>query len=340
MNIEEMRDCAGMIIPAWYPESMAQADMEALIHSCTRDAAAFAAPENIRLVIDGAPSALAAARALHRRAGGFEIDSMPVNEGKGGAFAAGLRRLLANPGIRFFVTRDHDNDHLAQDTPNLVSLADRMVRELGHERVMAIGRRISIHRHLGFERGEFEWFMNEVVQEAAKYAMARDGRVANEQFSAAYEPVLDMQTGFKCYTRETARIMIAALDEAPALAPGLDVRRHGAEIPVIVETLLRGGAVGEVNRLSHENQPMSTYDTAGRVRVKGTVLAWVFLRTGIPLCAARQLLLNAMGRRVLSKDAAGLRALADISNWALQKAGEIRSEPADPIAGLAQAEYF
>ena len=329
-----------MIIPTWYPETMSAAGMEALIHASTRDAAAFAEPGNIRLVIDGSPSALAAARALRRRSGGFEIDSMPENEGKGGAVATGLRRLLENPRVRFLVVRDHDNDHLAQDTPNLVNLAEHMVRELGHEMVMTIGRRISIHRHLGFERGEFEWFMNEAVQEAVKYAMARDGRVANEQFIAAYEPVLDMQTGFKCYTRETARIMLEALDNALALAPGLDVRRHGAEVPVIVETLLRGGVVGEVNRLSHENQPMTTYDPAARIEVKGTVLAWAFLRTGIPLPAARQLLVNAMGRRVLGKAGPGFGALADISNWALRKAGEIRSEPAPAIADFAHAEYF
>lgn len=340
MRLEDLRECAGMIIPVWYPESMARGDIETLLDACIRDVAPFAAPANVRLVIDGAPSALAAATALHGRIGGFEIDAMPGNEGKGGAVVTGLRRLLKNPRIRFFVTRDHDNDHLAQDTPNLVNLAENMVRELGHERVMTIGRRISIHRHLGFVRGEFEWFMNEVIQDAVKYAMARDCRVANEQYIAAYEPVLEMQTGFKCYTRETARMMIEALDKATMLAPGLDVRRHGAEVPVIVETLLQGGVVGEINRLAYENQPITTYDLAGRVKVKGTVLAWTFLRTGVPVAVARQLLLNAMGRRVLSKDADGLKALVELSNWALRKTGELRSEPVEPMVTLAHAEFF
>ena len=85
---------------------------------------------------------------------------------------------------------------------------------------------------------------------------------------------------------------------------------------------------------------MTTYDLAGRVQVKGTVLAWVFLRTGVPVAVARQLLLNAMGRRVLSKDFDGLKALMDLSNWALRKTGEVRSEPAEPIVALAQAEFF
>src|SRR5205814_350950 len=159
------------------------------------------------VVVDGSSRALEATENVRKKLGGFEILYKEKNEGKGGAVASGIERLLKNASVQFIVPRDHDNDHLANDAVNLVNLAAKMQRDTGHDRVISIGRRTSVHRHLGFVRGEYEWLMNEVVLEATKFAMARQGNVINTQYVAAYEHVPDMQTGFKCYGRGAAQLL-------------------------------------------------------------------------------------------------------------------------------------
>lgn len=336
----DVRATTGMIIPIWYPATTPAPEMETLISACIDDACVFAEPSRILAVVDGAPAALAVARRSRRRRKNFQILALNSNLGKGGAVAAGIKQLLANPSVQYLVTRDHDNDHLAQDTPNLVRLTAKMTTSLKTDLVAVIGRRTSTHRHLGFTRGEFEWFMNEVAYNAARFAMARQNNVPCEQFCAAYEQTPDMQTGFKCYTRASAALLVQTLEEAERFAPGLDVRRHGAEIPILIEILLQGGALGEINRLAYEHQPLTTYDLAGRIAVNGTVLAWVLQRAEIPLPAARQILLNAAARRLLAKEEAGCNALMELINWTLSRLAGIRGKTIEPVATPAMADYF
>lgn len=340
LSITSLRPRVGMVIPTWFPDSLPQEEMQSVLTSCLVDAAHFAEPSNVLVVIDGSEASHRAAQSVQAELGNFEILFKEQNEGKGGAVASGIERLLQNPNVQFIVTRDHDNDHLANDALNLVRLAAQLQRDTNSDCVMSIGRRSSVHRHLGFVRGEYEWLMNEVVFEAVKYALAREGKTVNTQYFAAYEPVPDMQTGFKCYTRTTAQLLVDALQRAPQETPDLDVRRHGAEIPVIVETLLRGGTIGEVTRLAWENQPLTTYDLAGRVQVKGTVLAWSLRRADVPLAVARQLLSNAIARRLMAKEEKGLSDLLSLANWTLDKLSGYRGESLEPIEELRLAEFF
>jgi hypothetical protein len=314
--------------------------MQRVLAPCLVDVEPFARAENVFVVVDGSPKAREAAERVREKLNSFRILFQEKNEGKGGAVAHGIERLLQNSAVQFVLARDHDNDHLANDSVNLVSLAARMKQDTGSDLVMSIGRRSSVHRHLGFVRGEFEWLMNEVVWEAAKFALARQNRTVNTQYSAAYDLVPDMQTGFKCYTRATAQLLVDALRAAPTIAPGLDLRRHGAEIPVIVETLVRGGVLGEITRMAWENQPLTTYDLAGRVAVKGTVLAWALQRTEVPTAVARQLLTNAIGRRIMSKEDHGMADLLRLANWTLDKLREFRKETIQPLDPPRLSEYF
>lgn len=340
MTLAEMKKSTGMIMPVWYPEKTPLEQMGEVLAPCLVDVAAFAEPRNVLVVVDGAPWVMPAVERVRKQIGGFEILSKATNEGKGGAILSGIDRLLANDAIEFVVTRDHDNDHLVNDALNLVNLAAKMQRDLQNDLVLSIGRRVSVHRHLGFVRGEYEWLMNEVCFEAVKFALAREGRTVNTQYFAAYELVPEMQTGFKCYTRATAQLLVDTLREATRLTPGLDVLRHGAEVPVIVEAFLRGGIVGEVTRSAWENQPLTTYDLRGRLRVKGTVLAWTLQRTDIPLPVARQLLLNAIARRTLVKEDKGSADLLALANWTLERLSAYRGEPREPIQQIGLAEYF
>jgi len=335
-----MKSITGMIIPAWHPDSMPALEIEQIMTPGLADGTLFAKPRNVLLVADGSPATVRAARNIHARLGGFDILALKRNVGKGGAVAAGIRRLLANSAIRFIVVRDHDNDHLVNDAPNLVRLADHIVRSEGHDRVVTLGRRSSIHRSLGFIRGEFETMMNDVIMDAAFFALARSGQTLNTRYVAAYDRVPDMQSGFKCYTRATAKLLIRALDDIGRVTPELDLPRHGAEVPPLVETLLAGGIVGEIGRLAQERPPMTTYDRAGRFQVKGTVLTWTLQRTGVPLPTARQIFQNAIVRRVMAKDRRGLADLLRLVNDVLIKLSKYRGEKADLIRQMHFADYF
>lgn len=340
LTLTEMKKNTGMIVPVWYPESMTLEEMERVLAPTLADVGVYAQSENVLAIVDGAPKTHEAALRVQKRMGSFEVVYKEKNEGKGGVVATGLERLLKNPSVEFIVARDHDNDHLTNDALNIVNLAAKMQSDTGSDLVTAIGRRTSVHRHLGFVRGEYEWMINEVAFEAAKYALARQGRTMNSQYYAAYEMVPDMQTGFKCYGRRAARLIVDALHQSSTLTPGLDLRRNGAEIPPIIETLLHGGTIGEVMRSTCETQPLTTYDLAGRVQVKGTVLAWTLLRTDAPMPVARQLLINAVARRLMSKEEKGLADLLALANWALEKLAVFRGESAEPIKGPKLSEYF
>lgn len=339
VSIARMRELTGVIVPSWFPPSYPPEQAEAVLAETMADNALFATPENTLVVSDGSPLAAAAAENVRKRDGRFSVLPLAVNAGKGGAVAAALRRLLDNNALRYFVVRDHDNDHLANEAPNLVSLAEKISADTGAGPIVVIGHRQSIHRCLGFVRGELEEMMNEVVLEAVKLCLARDGKAVNLQYASAYAFTPDFQSGFKCYSRDAARLLLAALDGAGRLSPGLDIPRHGPEVPVIVETLLHGGVMGTISRLTGEEKPLSTYDPETRIECNGTVLAWTLQRAGTPLPAARQLLLNAMARRLLIKDPQGLSTLLALSNWVLEKLSGYRKETFSPIAGLHLADY-
>ncbi|NLB55814.1 MAG: glycosyltransferase [Lentisphaerae bacterium] len=338
MQLEEMRHNTGMIIPVWFPESMDIELMKQTLMPVLTDAMHICNGDNILIVIDGSVHARDATFRLRDKLGHFEVLILEKNLGKGGAVAAGLKRLFKNPDLEYFITRDHDNDHLANDALNLARLAKHMRSELGHNRVMTIGRRTSIHRHLGFERGEFEVMMNEFSFAAATFSAARSGFVFDTQFFAGYDLVPDMQTGFKCYTRDTACLMITSVEQLAV--QDLDIQRHGAEIPPIIETLLAKGTIGEINRVSWENQPITTYDSKNRIEVKGTVLAWVLMRSALPLEVAKQLLANAIARRTLAKEENGMDTLKKIANWALTKAAAIRDDHFEPLQKITFSDYF
>lgn len=340
MTLAEIKQTTGMIVPVWFPESMSEAEMARVLRPALEDVEPFAESRNVVVVVDGAPKAHEMVLALRKKLKGFEVLFLEENAGKGGAVAAGIERMLENASVEYIVPRDHDNDHLANDAVNLVRLAAQMRRDTGNDLVVTIGRRSSIHRHLGFVRGEYEWMINEVCFEATKFALAREGRALTTQYFAAYEMVPDMQTGFKCYTRASGKLFCQTLQGAGKLTPGLDVRRHGAEVPVLVETLLRGGTVGEVNRLAWENQPLTTYDLAARVQVKGAVLAWALQRTNVPPSVARQLLTNAIARRVMAKEEKGVADLLSLANWTLEKLATLRNEKIEPIQQPKLSEYF
>src|SRR5437879_68292 len=127
-----------MIVPVWFPENMSLENMERVLTPTLVDVGAYCSKENVLAIVDGAPKTHEASLRVQKRIGGFEVVYKEKNEGKGGVVATGIERQLKNPSVRFIVVRDHDNDHLANDSLNLVNLAAKMQSDTGSDLVTAI----------------------------------------------------------------------------------------------------------------------------------------------------------------------------------------------------------
>jgi glycosyltransferase involved in cell wall biosynthesis len=108
------------------------------------------------------------------RAAGAEVHAFPENRGKGAALGAAFAILFAR-GFTAVVTVDADGQHLPEEIPHLLAVADAD---------LVLGTR----DHLFAEMGTVRRFSNGLSSRAIS-------RVAGQSFS-------DVQTGFRLYARE------------------------------------------------------------------------------------------------------------------------------------------
>jgi hypothetical protein len=257
------------------------------------------------LVVDASPTAQAAAERLQRRCQAqqgktFTVLSLPENQGKGGAVAAGLHYLLENTSVEAVVIRDADGDHFINDVPHLARLGWQISTEQGTDLIVVNGGRRERHRPLGFIRGQYELFVNDIVWHSLAYACARSGRVLPQQY-LNYSPVPDFQSGFKLYSRTAAARIVEIGNSLRQTAPAM--LRWGCEVWPVVELLLAGGVIGEINRIALHAQPLSTYNGSSRQRIYGSILQWTFRRLEVPAPAAQQLFDNALSRILMASHA-------------------------------------
>ncbi len=269
----ELAPRIGMVVPSWFPPDHAVGDAAAVLATALADLETVLAPANCLVVCDGSAVAAEAAR---RVAGGFELlelDDGP--HGKGGAVGRGLERLLARD-LDWFVIRDHDGDHFLCDTPRLVRLGLQM-REAS-ELVLVNGGRSSPARPMGWLREKYERLVNEAVWRGLHYHAARAGRAVDEAWLLPGEPVPDLQSGYKCYSRAAAERVAAAYDTSDWIA-----RRWGCEVVATVEVIAAGGLFGEVQRSALDHQPLTTYEGgADRARLHADLLLGTVTRLDLP----------------------------------------------------------
>lgn len=302
---EELRTALGMVVPLWFPPDMTAEQGEALLTTSLADAESLMQWPHVVLVVDASPSAQIAAERLQtrcqaRHGTAFVVLSLPENLGKGGAVAQGLHYLLENTGIESVVVRDADGDHFINDVPHLARLGQQIVAEQGTDLVVITGGRRELHRPLGFIRGQYELLVNDIVWHALAYACARAGRVVPQQY-LNYGCVPDFQSGFKLYTRASAARIVEISRALHHTAPAM--LRWGCEVFPIVELLLTGGIIGEINRIALHVQPLSTYNGASRQCIYGSILQWAFRRLEIAAPAAQQLFDNALSRSLMASQA-------------------------------------
>jgi glycosyltransferase involved in cell wall biosynthesis len=127
--------------------------------------------QDVLVIDDGSSDGTAEAA----NAAGAEVHSFPENRGKGAALSAAFA-ILFSRGFTAVVTLDADGQHLPEEIPRLLAVAS--------DADLVLGTR----DHLFAEMGTVRRFSNRLSSRAISWA--------------AGQPISDVQTGFRLYTRE------------------------------------------------------------------------------------------------------------------------------------------
>jgi len=325
---EEIRPALGMVVPVWFPEDFPRVRMRRILSVTLRDCGFYVEPLNIKVVVDGAPWCSDVLDEV-REETDIEFDDvhLETNRGKGAAVCAGMRRALARSDVAFVAVRDADGDHFLNDVPHLFRIGKQVVRETGNSSVLVIGRRSSVHRPLGFLRGEYERLLNRVIVDALMFDLARQGEVLNTQYWVEDPP--DLQSGYKLYSRASVEQIVDVLSDRGE--DGEKAARYGSEIVPFVEIVLAGGIAGEISRVTYNEQPTSMYSGERRPVFYGQRTLWVFRRLNIETHQAKQLLDNGVSKSLLRTDPRGMEELRKLRAYVLEGLGAIAPAEEMPL---------
>ncbi|MGQ9631423.1 MAG: hypothetical protein ACUVXI_14095 [bacterium] len=311
----------GMVVPVWFPEDTPGSSAERILRTALEDCTICVHPSRLLVVVDGSRVGLSAAESIRKGSPDFEILFFEENRGKGAAVASGMESLLGMESVGLIAVRDCDGDHFIGDLPHLFRIAKQIIGENTNELVGVIGRRADLHRPLGFVRGEYELILDRLILEGLKFRLAREGMVLDCRYFAPYSDLPDFQSGYKVYSRASARLIVDAMSNRKDVFPDFDVMRYGCEIVPIVEIVLAGGILGEVGRIAYEAQPQTAYGGERRVEFYGRKAMWLLERLGIAPPLSKLLLDRAIVRSSLYKDAAGEKELMSFRDFVLRGEG-------------------
>jgi glycosyltransferase involved in cell wall biosynthesis len=177
------------------------------IASVVERARAVFAP--VLVIDDGSTDGTAAAA----RAAGAEVHRFPANRGKGAALSAAFE-ILFGRGFTAVITVDADGQHLPEEIPRLLAASANADLVLG------------TRDHLFAEMGAVRRLSNRMSSRAISWA--------------AGQPISDVQTGFRLYTR-------TLIERTGFPEPGFE-----AESAVVVRAVRRGCRVATTPvRLGH-----------------------------------------------------------------------------------------
>jgi hypothetical protein len=319
--LEALRHHTGVVIPAYLPPGIDVAQGEGLLRDTARGVCAQVGdPGAVCLSVDGAQYGGEAVGALARDLGTALVVA-PENRGKLQAAMLGTNRLLADPEIRYVILIDQDGDHFPNELVNFVRAALHLARRSGDEPLMILGQRRSLHRPLGWLRGELEILADRVLLRALQYHAAITGTPLALEYAEPVGEVPDFHSGYKLFSREVAT---AVFSTPPALC-GMDedaAYRHACEAAMTVRAFLNGARLGLVNRSTFNQQPVSTFELFDRHRLTVDMIAWPCKRLGIPPVFVRQWLANVIpsltldtlvpeGREILARIVEGVMASLD-----------------------------
>jgi hypothetical protein len=297
-SFEILRRHTGVVIPVYFP---AQGDRAVGLELLRDTAQSYVQqvddPSSICLSVDGAGHGQEEARHLAAECGA-QFVCAPQNKGKLQAVRHGMARLLERSELCYLAQADADGDHFANELLNLVRAAGH-ARAQGVEEVLVLGRRLSKHRPMGLLRGELEELADRVLLDALSYRAALSGRPLQLEYATAHEEYPDFHSGFKLFSRETARQVF--LGEPRLCGVSEDAYfRHGCEAAMTVEALLAGARLVLVNRSTFNEQPVSVFGLLGRERLVADKIIWPCKRLEVPAAFVDQWLKNHLPRLLLN----------------------------------------
>jgi len=344
LSERSVREITGMVVPVRFTGKTPICLAENLLALTLDNLQKYLRPENVCLVVDGDERSLKVATKVRDEfsksgAGAFQLLHLEENRGKHYAVTEGILRLVGNESIHHFVVRDCDADHFISDLPNLVRSACHISAQERTDRVLVIGRRIDRHRPLGFGRGQMEELCNRVLLDAMNYRLAKESRILNTQYYAPYGDVPDFKSGYKLYSRGVAQLVFRRKPRLLCLS-AKDYWRHGAEPIPIVEAVLAGAVIGEMNRTTFDVQPTTTFTESSAMDMHVKTLAWAFCRLRVPLKCAEQMFNNHIPRLQLANDDAGRERLQAIRRDTLKLYASYLRESYSPSRDIGKPRFF
>ncbi len=291
----DMNKKTGIVIPVYLPDqidrSLGEKLLEANVDLCCSQ---VADPSTVCLSVDGEDNGADVAERLGEKCS-VSTCVLAENGGKLRAVTAGMLQLLKRDDLSYLAVVDMDGDHFANELLNFVRFAGHIEDELGTDRVLVLGRRISRHRPLGFLRGELEELAERILLDALSYRSVVTGRPLHLEYVTTLDEYLDVHSGYKLFSRTTARDVFT---NAPQLAGATEdgYYRHACEAVMAVEAVEHGACLGSVTRTTINEQPITTFGLMDLSQLSANLIIWPCKRLEIPPAFVKQWMANHLPR--------------------------------------------
>ena len=278
LSVGEAREKLAIVVPVYFEPSVGKEMIWPILRSVFMDSELYCKPERLLAVVDR--DTRAEELLLNPPDGllpDLRVHQLQKNRAKAGAVWEGLQVLLESTRADYFVTRDCDGDHILEDIPRMVSLAEDVKEQTGRENVTVMGVRPSLEKPMSWVRQEWEVLTNLILMEMVGFLLAGQGRLVDKRFLNGY--ALDIQSGYRLYSRVAAVDTVNSLSSLPEERT---IQMLACETLPFVELLLRGGVFAQVQRLTLVEQPVSSLARLDFGENYGKLLSYLSAKYRIP----------------------------------------------------------
>jgi hypothetical protein len=291
----DMNKKTGIVIPVYLPDQIEISLGEKLLtENVDLCCAQVTDPSTVCLSVDGEENGADVAKRLEAKFGVSTFVSAE-NGGKFRAVKAGMLQLLKREDLAYLAIIDMDGDHFGNELLSFVRVAWHIESELGTDRVLVLGRRISRHRPLGFLRGELEELAERILLDALSYRSVVAGRPLHLEYVTTLGEFLDVHSGYKLFSRATARDVFTSEPQLAGVSKD-GYYRHACEAVMAVEAVEHGACLGTVNRTAVNEQPISTFGLMNLSQLSANLIIWPCKRLEIPPSFVKQWMANHLPR--------------------------------------------
>ena len=258
LSITQARELTAVVVPVYFQPTVNRETITLILESTFADHELFCLPEKLLVVVDGGTKAEAVLREANS---GSPIYDLPLYV---------LDEILKRTQSPYLVTRDCDGDHAIEDIPRMISMAEDIRSDTESTLISIFGVRPSLEKPMGWFRQEWEGFINRILEDWTDFLAAKTDNVVDKRYWNGYE--LDAQSGYRVYSRQAARLSVDLLAQLPE---DPDVFVFACELVPFIELTLRGGLIGQVQRMTLVEQPVSSFEGVDLPRSYGTLLRYL-----------------------------------------------------------------